>query len=78
VADPAPAANLTWTAEGDGVIHLLGSGIPGSSYWIEFAEDLPTLLWQPLDKVSADSSGVIEYFDHPPEGITRIYRTTAQ
>ncbi len=55
---PVPPPTLEITDLGNGLFEIRGSGIPGLSYRLQFAEDLPPANWQNLGTVNANPSGL--------------------
>lgn len=75
-ADTAPSVNLRVETDPDQTARIHGSGIPGRAYQIEYSESLALPDWHPLGTVTADDTGLIEFFDQPPGGAPpRYYRT---
>jgi hypothetical protein len=62
-ADNAPSANLTISVLNDGSYSILGDGIPGRTYHIQFADNVQGANWQPLGTATADSFGIFQFID---------------
>jgi hypothetical protein len=76
--DNDPAQNLVATLLGDGTFSIVGSGIPGRTYRLQYSDSLTPATWQNLGvaTVTADATGAFSYIDTPPGGTTvRYYRT---
>jgi hypothetical protein len=51
-------------------------GIPDQTYRIEYTDNLLNPLWQSLGANTADTDGVVEYIDYPPQySPVRYYRS---
>jgi subtilisin-like proprotein convertase family protein len=72
--DNGPSPNLTIIALGNGSYSVLGDGIPGRTYRIEFAESVPQTNWQDLGTATADDYGVFTFTDTSSTG-QRFYRS---
>lgn len=67
--------NLTWTENSDGSASIIGNGIPGCEYTIQFTESVEEPDWQDLVTVFADGFGTFTHKDNPPSGAPkRFYR----
>ena len=74
--DLAPSPNLTVADLGNGQYKLRFNGIPDRAYSIQFSASLQSPNWQYLNTGTADSLGVYEYIDTPPQGTpSRFYRS---
>jgi hypothetical protein len=73
--DNAPSQNLVITALGGGSIRIVGFGIPGRTYHLQYSSTLISPDWQNIDgSFTADGTGRFEYTDTPGEGV-RFYRS---
>ncbi len=61
--DNGPSANLSVSVQSDGSYAILGDGIPGYTYHIQFADNPEGSNWQALGTVTADSSGMFQFID---------------
>lgn len=80
VATDAEPCRNTGSIEGlgDGSVKIHFNGIPGRPYTIQYAENLQTPDWQPLDTATADAVGKFDYTDSPATNSpARFYRSTS-
>ena len=72
--------SATFVSETNGTYSVTFTGIPWDTYTIQYAQDSSgTGGWQTLGATTANSWGVIQYFDTPPAGTPpRYYRAVAQ
>ena len=76
-SDQTPSPNLIVADLGNGQYKLRFNGIPGRTYTIQFSPSVVSPNWQFLHTAAADSLGVYEYIDTPPqEAPQRYYRST--
>lgn len=74
-AKPDSTANLRTEPSGGDTIRILGDGIPGRSYVVEYRESLNPAVWHPVATCVADQTGAFEATDSPPGGApVRTYR----
>jgi hypothetical protein len=64
--------NLTITSLTNGSIKIVGSGVPGRTYHIQFSDS--TANWQILGEATADVNGVFVFTDSTDSSI-RLYRS---
>ncbi len=77
VADTATSANLITQDFGNGSTRLRFSGIPDTTYIIQYSTDAQTPNWQNLSWIVSDTYGAFELVDTPPSGQLRRYRSVA-
>ena len=53
---------------GPDAVWIVGDGVPGRTYAVEFATNLASPTWQRLGLVGADDLGMFDYLDAPPTG----------
>jgi hypothetical protein len=61
--DSGSSANLSISVLGNGPYLILGNGIPGLTYRMEFADNAQGTNWQDLGAVTANSFGVFQFID---------------
>jgi hypothetical protein len=72
----APPPTLTLLTDGPGQYRVALSGMPRTTYWIQWTENLDAPNWQLLNVAMTDSSGYLEIPDSPPQdSISRFYRS---
>src|SRR5262249_8176716 len=72
----APPPTLTLLTDGPGLYRVALSGLPWTSYWIQWTENLDAPNWQLLNIEMTDSSGYLEMPDCPPQDtVSRFYRS---
>jgi hypothetical protein len=74
VATNGPSPNLTITTLGNGSYSILGDGVPGLTYRIEFTDSSPSANWQTLGTATANPVGIFEFVD-PDGSAQRCYRS---
>jgi hypothetical protein len=74
--DNDPGQNLTITDLGSGTFRIFGSGIPGRTYRIQYADSPLSPNWQDMTggSVTADSNGVFVFTDTSVASV-RYYRS---
>ena len=77
-ADSAPGQNNgSSDGPGNGSVRIHFNGIPGRTYTIQYAENLPTPNWQSLGTATADAFGKFDFTDSPATNSpARFYRST--
>lgn len=74
--DAPPAQNIRIELLPGGGNRLLGDGIPGLAYTIEYSAGVNPANWLPLTSVVPDATGAFEFIDQPPANSpARFYRT---
>jgi hypothetical protein len=66
--------NLVITNLGNGSYVLRFDGIPGTTYRIQYTEELGLPDWHFLGQATADDTGQCQFTDSPPLGAGRFYR----
>jgi len=74
-----PSANLTVVNLGNGTCQIVFSGIPWTTYTIQYTGSLEQPNWQSITNMIADSQGFFEYVDTLPQGTqSRFYRSVSE
>jgi hypothetical protein len=74
MVDTEPSRNLDITSLGNGLVAVGGQGIPGATYIVQYATNIPpTMNWVALGTVTADSSGAFVLVESIASGL-RFYR----
>ncbi len=72
-----PQPNLSiFSPNSNGTFTIQFDGVPGTTYGIQYAEDITTTNWLPLGTSTASSSGLVQFLDTPTNGAPRrFYRS---
>ena len=72
---PVPSPELIFTPLGNGSFGIQFQGVPGVTYWIEYATNLTSPTWRRLATPTADPQGLVQLTDTPADGSSqRFYR----